>query len=185
MTARRATAVLAWSLLALWVFVAALFVWQSQHQPIAGRVGARRLTGRLCRRRCPRASRHPGNAVGWLLAVALLIALGELGETYIHTRSNPGYLAVAWVNGWLFNVWLLLITAFLPLVFPDGRLLSPRWRPVLWLAVATLATQVVTVAVAPGRLAVTAGVDNRSACRGPRCAPFSRCSPSPPGAPSL
>jgi hypothetical protein len=28
----------------------------------------------------------------------------------------------------------LLIILFLPLYFPDGRLLSPRWRPVLWLA---------------------------------------------------
>ncbi len=91
MTARRAAAVLAWSLLALWVLVAALFVWQSQHQPIADEwvlvvalVGYA-VVGALV------ASRHPGNAVGWLLlAVALLIALGELGETYIHTRSNPG-----------------------------------------------------------------------------------------------
>jgi hypothetical protein len=28
----------------------------------------------------------------------------------------------------------VLIILFLPLYFPDGRLLSPRWRPVLWLA---------------------------------------------------
>jgi hypothetical protein len=28
----------------------------------------------------------------------------------------------------------VLIGLFLPLYFPDGRLLSPRWRPVLWLA---------------------------------------------------
>jgi len=27
----------------------------------------------------------------------------------------------------------LLIVLLLPLYFPDGRLLSPRWRPVLWL----------------------------------------------------
>jgi hypothetical protein len=107
------------------------------------------------------AARHPGNAVGWLLlAVALMIAIGELGETYIHTRSNPGYVAVAWVNGWLFNVWLMLIVGFLPLLFPDGRLLSRRWRPVLWLAVATVTTQVLTVALEPGHLAVTANVEN-------------------------
>ena len=161
MTTRRSLSVLAWSLLALWVLVAALFVWQSQNQPIADEwvlvvplVGYATV-GALV------ASRHPTNAVGWLLlAIALTIACGELGETYIHTRSNPGYVAVAWVNGWLFNVWLLLIVGFLPLLFPDGKLISRRWRPVFLLAVATVVTQVLTVALAPGELAVTASVEN-------------------------
>ena len=161
MTTPRALAALAWCLLALWVLVAALFVWESRHQPIADEwvlvlplVGYA-VVGALV------ASRHPGNAVGWLLlAIALAIALGDLAETYIHTRSNPGYVAVAWVSGWLFNVWLMLIVGFLPLLFPDGRLISRRWRPVLWLAVATVTTQVVTVAVTPGDLAVTANIEN-------------------------
>ena len=116
------------------MLVAALFVWQSQHQPIADEwvlvvalVGYA-VVGALV------ASRHPGNAVGWLLLAAALCCPRGAGRDLHPHESNPGYLAVAWVNGWLFNVWLLLIVAFLPLLFPDGRLLSRRWRPVLWLA---------------------------------------------------
>ena len=132
MTARRALPTLAWSLLGLWVLVTVLFVLQSRHQPIADEwvlvvplVGYA-VVGALV------AARQPGNAVGWLLLTfPLVMALSAMSARpyVIHTRSNPGYVAVAWVAGWLFNVWLALVVAFLPLIFPDGRLLSPRWRP--------------------------------------------------------
>jgi hypothetical protein len=155
-------------LLALWVLVAVLFVREAQGQPIADEwvlvvpLFGYAAVGALV------AARQPGNAVGWLLlGIALMIALGSLGDSYIQTRANPGYLAVAWVDGWLFNVWLMLIVGFLPLLFPDGRLLSRRWRPVLWLAVATCLTQVLTVALAPGELAVTASIENPLGVEGP------------------
>ena len=45
-------------------------------------------------------------------------------------------------------------------MFPDGRLLSPRWRLVLWLDVVALVVGIVVVAFTPGNLAVNASVEN-------------------------
>ena len=39
--------------------------------------------------------------------------------------------------GWLFGI--LPVLFFLPLLFPDGRLPSRRWRPLLWFIIATMA----------------------------------------------
>ena len=43
-----------------------------------------------------------------------------------------------------------ILAIFLPLYFPTGRLLSPRWRPVLWLGIAFLSSAVVSNALQPG-----------------------------------
>jgi hypothetical protein len=83
-----------------------------------------------------------------------------LGDTYSYSPSLPGYAYVAWFAGWTWYVWLMLGAAVLPLVFPNGRLLSPRWRPALWLAATALAANVVGAAFAPGRLGVEVAVQN-------------------------
>ncbi len=164
---RRTPSLVAWSLWGLWVAVAALTLWLGRGQPVADESGfviamvGYATVGALV------ASRQPGNAVGWLLlAVAFAIVLQDLGEAYVYTESNPGYVWVAWVTGCMFNVWVTLIVAFLPLVFPDGRLLSHQWRPVWWLALAAVATGVLTVALAPGDLDVYATIDNPLGVRG-------------------
>jgi len=83
------------------------------------------------------ALRRPANAIGWLLLGAGFIsAIGAFGLEY-------GVYAIvgAWVGSW---TWVIFIAGILPLVlllFPDGRLLSARWRLVGWIAgLAVLAT---------------------------------------------
>jgi hypothetical protein len=57
-------------------------------------------------------------------------------------------------------VWLILTGIALPLVFPSGALLSPRWRPVAWLAAAALGLIIVGAGLRPGDLGVSAPVEN-------------------------
>ena len=107
------------------------------------------------------ASRQPANAVGWLLLVAALaISASIVGDTYIVSMSNPEYVAVAWLTSWLVYAGWAIVTVFLPQCFPNGRLLSPRWRPVWWFALVTTVVGILTLALAPGHMAVNAPVDN-------------------------
>ena len=87
-------------------------------------------------------SHQPRNTIGWLLifiasAVALLtpteLFLPQPGDN-LGQVSTVALLAV-WVNSW--GWWLLIGPILLiPLLFPTGKLLSPRWR---WVVAAVMA----------------------------------------------
>jgi hypothetical protein len=99
------------------------------------------------------ALRQPENAVGWLLlAVAIAFAGVEAGEAYVQAPANPARVWVAWPTSWATNVWFALAVIVLPLVFPDGRLPSRRWRPVLWLGIADLVLGAASAALISGPL---------------------------------
>jgi hypothetical protein len=102
------------------------------------------------------ASRQPGNPVGWLLlAAGLCIAVSSFGESYARYAlmtapgSLPGGLVAAWLQTVVFGV-ITILVIFLPLYFPTGRLLSPRWRPALWLGMGYLGFALVGNALQPG-----------------------------------
>jgi hypothetical protein len=89
-------------------------------------------TGRLI------ASRLPGNAIGWLLClIGLFLAAAMLMEQYAlrGLTTTPGALPAARLAGWLsgtLTAATIVLLFLLILLFPDGRLPSRRWRPVLW-----------------------------------------------------
>jgi hypothetical protein len=90
---------------------------------------------------------RPGNAIGWIFsAIALLAFTGQLASQYaIYTYATrpgslPGAILAAWYGSWPWYLVLALSLVFTPLLFPTSRLLSPRWRPVAWLAGAATAT---------------------------------------------
>src|SRR4051812_18567485 len=109
------------------------------------------------------ALRRPGNAVGWLLlAVAIAFAAVNAGEAYVDVATGPARRWVAWPTNWGTNLWFSTGIIILPLLFPDGRLPSPRWRPVLWLGVADIVLGTTSAAFTPGPLdlQLSSGIDN-------------------------
>ena len=84
------------------------------------------------------AVRRPGHRVGWLfLGMGLVAALTGFGFQYaVRTGvTAPGSLPAGWllaaVAGW---TWPLTFAGlgFVLVLFPDGGLPSPRWRPLAW-----------------------------------------------------
>jgi hypothetical protein len=84
---------------------------------------------------------RPGNTLGWILAtIGLLAAWGASADTYVDQASDGGllYLASVWISLWYWFPLLGLTLVFTPLLFPDGRPPSPRWRFVVWGASSSL-----------------------------------------------
>jgi hypothetical protein len=89
------------------------------------------------------AARHPRNPIGWLFAgFAAIVGLVLLAQGYATDAlvtapgSVPGGEWAAWLGAWSLAC-TIGIPALIFLLFPDGHLLSPRWRPLVWLIVAT------------------------------------------------
>jgi hypothetical protein len=88
------------------------------------------------------AARHPRNPIGWLFAsfaaiTGLVLLASEYASYALVTApgSVPGGDWAAWLGAWSLG-FTIAIPAFIFLLFPDGHLLSPRWRPLAWLIVA-------------------------------------------------
>ena len=104
------------------------------------------------------ASRHPANAVGWIFcAGAVAFSLSGLAESYaVYTLfADPGGLlgggkTMAWLSVWVWVPGGVSLIALFPLLFPDGKLLTPRWRTVVGLALAAMVTLSVGIALTPG-----------------------------------
>ena len=103
------------------------------------------------------AARHPRNPIGWILAaVGLNSAISFVGSEYaiLGLHTAPGSLPAATFVAW-FQFWplYLALDGGLPLfflLFPNGRLLSRRWKVVAWLAVTVAGLQAVVAIVTPG-----------------------------------
>ena len=79
----------------------------------------------------------------------MLGALAEEYATFASTHRLAGAVLAAWVASWAWYPTISLVLVFIPLLFPDGRPPSPRWRPMAWLAGATTAAFTVLAAVQP------------------------------------
>jgi len=103
------------------------------------------------------ASRHPRNAVGWLLVlISLFLGIVVVSDRlYWHVALTSGATAgiapfLAWLASWSWIPALVLAFVVFPSVFPTGRPLSRRWRPLLWIAFAAGAMTFVGIAFVPG-----------------------------------
>lgn len=85
------------------------------------------------------ASRQPRNAIAWVylgggLGAGLALFVFGYAQYALITRPGtlPGGRAVAWVSSWVWLTGATPILTFGLLLFPDGRLPSPRRRPLRW-----------------------------------------------------
>lgn len=98
------------------------------------------------------ASRRPENPVGWFfLGSAGCFALAEVAAEY-PTYGLPGAQAMAWLLSWLWLPGVSLLLFFLPLYFPNGRLVSPRWRWLVRVALVFCVCGAVYSALSPGEI---------------------------------
>jgi hypothetical protein len=99
------------------------------------------------------ARKRPDNPIGWLLlAMGLVFGAGLFADSYVESGATALIGPVAWYSAWTLYLWLGLGVVILPLVFPDGRLLSPRWRWVLRTAVAAIVLSFIGIGFKPGPL---------------------------------
>ena len=109
-------------------------------------------------------TRRDGHRVGWLLlalalgvtADAALAGYGLRGGSFDSLRADS---MARWLTSWLRESLMLAAALFLLLLFPNGRLASPRWRIVAGLGVVLIAVVVVgealgnqVIALAPDRV---------------------------------
>ncbi len=104
------------------------------------------------------ASRQPRNWVGWLsLYIGLGFAFLSVADGYsnytlvVSPGAEPFGLVMAWLNNWL---WILVGVPsgiFLLLSFPNGHLLSPRWRLAVGVSILGAIALALPFAFTPGQ----------------------------------
>lgn len=100
--------------------------------------------------------RQPSNRIGLVLAfVGLLngaqLFLTEYASAGLH-QSLPASNVAAWVNAFIWVPTLALMAGGTLLLFPDGRLPSPRWRVAGWLLLIGSIWIVAAIAVYPSAI---------------------------------
>ena len=103
------------------------------------------------------ATRRPRNPIGFIFLIGsssyVLASLATSAQQYALIVPPPAALVLAEWGQWL-NNWVWLPAQFLPLtfvflLFPDGRLPSPRWRLVGWASGLGLVSLMLVLAAHP------------------------------------
>jgi hypothetical protein len=108
---------------------------------------------------------RPHNPIGWLYSTAGLcqglgILTGAYGAYALVTRhgSLPAGTWGIWVSTSLWALGILPVATFGFLLFPDGRLPSPRWRPVAWAIGLAIGLFTASTAFLPGPMDAGRGI---------------------------
>ncbi len=102
-------------------------------------------------------ARQPRNLVGWcIVGHSFFFTMPEFARQYALYGgvTNPGSLPfaheIAWFAYWMWGPGILFGFILLPLYFPNGRLLSPAWRWVLWYAMLSSSIATISMGLSPG-----------------------------------
>ena len=106
------------------------------------------------------AHRHRSNPIGW---ISLTIGIAGLGPIFpagyaqytlvTHPAALPFGPVSAWMEEWGWITWVASAGIFLLLMFPDGKLLSRRWKLAVWFGALASGMSFAAIAFKPGRLA--------------------------------
>jgi hypothetical protein len=113
------------------------------------------------------ASRRPENPIGWIFCgTGLLYGVQAFASGYAdyallgYTGSLPGGELMDWISRWIGVPVLPLAGVLLVLLFPNGKLLSRKWQPVVWMAACGSAMLALGAALDPGSLFFQPTFDN-------------------------
>jgi hypothetical protein len=106
------------------------------------------------------ASRRPENPIGWIFCgTGLLYGVQAFASGYAD-YALPGGELMAWISRWIGVPVLPLAGVLLVLLFPNGKLLSKKWQPVVWMAACGSAMLALGAALDPGSLLFEPTFDN-------------------------
>lgn len=89
------------------------------------------------------AAARPGNRIAWLtlgigVGGGVIFMLERVGAYLEFARGEAFGRVLVALSSPLIVVTTGVLLTLVPLLFPDGRLPSPRWRPAVWLAVSAI-----------------------------------------------
>jgi hypothetical protein len=97
------------------------------------------------------------NLIGWLLLVSAVVLSAEFqGLVYAEWSrvsaggSLPGTAVAAWIYSNLFAIPVLILAIGIPLIYPNGRLLSRRWRWLVAVLIWSAASLILRQGLRPG-----------------------------------
>jgi hypothetical protein len=116
-------------------------------------------------------ARRPGNLIGPILLVAgvslfLWFSSAAYATYALVIRPDvPGGVVAIWIAGWAPFAYALALLDFVPLLYPDGRYLSGRWRLIGWIVAAVGIAQFIGVGF--GRPILQSGTNVGTSARNP------------------
>ncbi len=112
-------------------------------------------------------TRLPNNPIGWILwASGICIGWAIAGVAFTTYSGDtcggclPGTVVIAFAANIALIPLIGAIAIFVPLLFPDGVLPSPAWRPLRWFAGAAILASTVVVALTPGEMSSGGNIVN-------------------------
>jgi len=105
------------------------------------------------------------NPVGWLLELSgLAAAVGIFGGTYVNYDHDlaaglPLVVPLAWLSSWTLLPAIGMLLVYVPMLFPSGRFLGPRWRALGLIGLLGVAGTIAS-GFTPGPLSSTPWIEN-------------------------
>ena len=116
---------------------------------------------------------RPENSIGWIcLGIGMAVVFTLLNSVYAQYTlrtapgSLPGGVIAGWIDSWSYMLFVGPLGTFLPLLFPNGRLPSRRWRIVAVASGISIIIAILSDALNPGPLVNFPGFDNPFGIRG-------------------